>query len=540
MKKKLSIVVIIVLLISGISYANVLKIGDVVGEIFHTDIITYLNGHQVESFNINGSTAIYVKSLKELGLDVSYDNEIRSVKVENQNFTKNITNKSIDLKTMDYYYGKIPKEKISSLPSEIEFIMVRSMGENLIVDYHEINGDLYLEAFIELTTKEIEIKTVKDGFYTVNIGKVTEPDLKAVSKLFKEWEEKYVIIPPMPEKGFYWPIRLNIPTLFNTNNEKFVFLNGPNESPIPKKKEYVQQIIKNSEYNFGTGWYAYELDMPSMSLLIDRTGIDYGYKYNGQHKYASTYEHGLDRDIALFKELINGELYEGYSYDANEIKNGYIENGWELERFVDYDEQIINAINYVQSLLRKNNLQVNEKIMANGFSADGSFVERFATLHPEKIKAYFAGASGDDFVLPISTLRGVELIYPLGVADNKRITGKNFEMDKYNQVARIIHNGELDDNNVFLYNDCYNEIERDIAYKLWPKEGNLRSKALYEDFSKSGGHGLLITDLNTKHYSSEDMRNYIHEFFKANLTSDGPVYPNLEKYSNLDYMLINE
>ena len=214
--------------------------------------------------------------------------------------------------------------------------MLTSMDENLITNYQEINGDIYLETFIEPSTKEITIKTKEDGFYTVNIGKVTEPDLKTVNKVFEKREKKYVIIPPMSDKGFYWPIRLNIPTLFDSNNEKFVFLNGPNGFALENKSDYVQQIIKNSEYNFNTGWDAYELDMPAMSILIDRTGIDYNYKYNGRYEYASVYEHGLDRDTALFKELINCELYEGHSYDANEIKNSYIENGWELERFINY------------------------------------------------------------------------------------------------------------------------------------------------------------------------------------------------------------
>ncbi|MBQ7599914.1 MAG: hypothetical protein IJU57_04470 [Clostridia bacterium] len=53
------------------------KIGTPVHEILHTDIRTYINGKEVEGFNINGETLIYFRELTGFGL-VNYINADRS------------------------------------------------------------------------------------------------------------------------------------------------------------------------------------------------------------------------------------------------------------------------------------------------------------------------------------------------------------------------------------------------------------------------------------------------------------------------------
>lgn len=49
------------------------KVGDVVGEVAHTDIVTYINNQPIESFNINWETAVIVEDLAKYGFNVVWD-----------------------------------------------------------------------------------------------------------------------------------------------------------------------------------------------------------------------------------------------------------------------------------------------------------------------------------------------------------------------------------------------------------------------------------------------------------------------------------
>jgi len=59
------------------------NVGDVVGKVLSTDIVTYIDGIQVPSFNINGRTAIVVENLNAMGLSfgVSYDDSNRMLTI---------------------------------------------------------------------------------------------------------------------------------------------------------------------------------------------------------------------------------------------------------------------------------------------------------------------------------------------------------------------------------------------------------------------------------------------------------------------------
>ena len=84
MKKRSIVVFILISLISlSVSFGVEHSIGDKINDVLFTDIITEINGQQIESFNINGSTAIYVNSAKKLGYDVIWNGEKRLVTIKN-------------------------------------------------------------------------------------------------------------------------------------------------------------------------------------------------------------------------------------------------------------------------------------------------------------------------------------------------------------------------------------------------------------------------------------------------------------------------
>lgn len=64
------------------------QIGDVIGKVFYTDIVTVLDGKEIPSVNIGGRTAIIVEDLKDYGYDVTWSNETRTLDVKTKEQTK--------------------------------------------------------------------------------------------------------------------------------------------------------------------------------------------------------------------------------------------------------------------------------------------------------------------------------------------------------------------------------------------------------------------------------------------------------------------
>ena len=81
MKKLISCIVFAfcIMMSSSVVFA---KTGDIVGKAVNTDIIAYINGLPIPSYNINGYTGIVVEDLKKYGFDVWYSDSERVLRVE--------------------------------------------------------------------------------------------------------------------------------------------------------------------------------------------------------------------------------------------------------------------------------------------------------------------------------------------------------------------------------------------------------------------------------------------------------------------------
>ena len=63
----------------------------ITGQAVHTDIVAYINGLPIPSYNINGYTAIVAEDLEQYGFFVQYDNATRSLSVDYFENNKPIT-----------------------------------------------------------------------------------------------------------------------------------------------------------------------------------------------------------------------------------------------------------------------------------------------------------------------------------------------------------------------------------------------------------------------------------------------------------------
>lgn len=163
------------------------------------------------------------------------------------------------------------------------------------------------------------------------------------------------------------------------------------------------------------------------------------------------YEHALDRDSVYVRELTTTD-----SHAKNNLYN-YLDSDFLPQDFYDLDDQVKKMIEHSLSYLHDEQYTVQNKVIMAGYSATGTFTDRFSTLHPETVAMVISGATLDDMLLPLTEYAGEQLDYPVGVADYEAIVGKPFDLTAHNQVARLIFMGKDDTNNVVGFSDCYYE-----------------------------------------------------------------------------------
>jgi hypothetical protein len=81
-KKTLSLVLAFILLTASLSLpSNALNIGDTVDYALYTDIVAYIDGAPIQSYNIDGNTAIVVEDLAKYGFTVRWNANMRTLAV---------------------------------------------------------------------------------------------------------------------------------------------------------------------------------------------------------------------------------------------------------------------------------------------------------------------------------------------------------------------------------------------------------------------------------------------------------------------------
>ena len=102
-----------------------------------------------------------------------------------------------------------------------------------------------------------------------------------------------------------------------------------------------------------------------------------------------------------------------------------------------------------------------------GFSASGSFVNRFVFLHPERVLAAAYGSPGGWAIAPLSSYKGTRLRYPIGVADLDQLTGRPFDLAAVAKVPQFLFMGADDNNDSVIYDDSFDSGARIRIFTLF-------------------------------------------------------------------------
>ena len=183
------------------------------------------------------------------------------------------------------------------------------------------------------------------------------------------------------------------------------------------------------------------------------------------------------------------------------------------------DLQLIAMIDRARAELARDQIQADEKILIQGFSASAMFANRFTVLHPERVKAATIGSPGGWPLAPVAEFNGALLNYPAGVADLEALTGEPFNAAAYNSVPQLIYMGSLDDNDSLDFSDGWDEAEARLVDQLFGADPLSRwddAQSLYQ----AAGANVEFLLIEGVGHDRQEVQNYSTEFFKNVLNNE--------------------
>lgn len=189
------------------------------------------------------------------------------------------------------------------------------------------------------------------------------------------------------------------------------------------------------------------------------------------------------------------------------------QKGTQIERL---DVQLINMIEYAKTELDKRGFKMKEKFFLTGFSASGTFANRFAILHPNQIKAACAGGFNAILILPEFERDGVLLNFPIGINNVEKITKNRVDLEGFKKLPQFWFMGENDTNDATLFKDAYNNEEKATIYsilgeKMIPQRWN-KVQNVYKELKVNA---TFKTYKNTGHNTNSNIIDEIVNFFNS-------------------------
>lgn len=287
-----------------------------------------------------------------------------------------------------------------------------------------------------------------------------------------------LLVEAAPSKGFNYPYLLRIPA--NPLGDFTRLLVEPNNTGRVSDDHAVHlEAARGLAQNAIGAFVAPRLNVPLLVPVFPRPQTGW-----------EIYTHQLDRDSML------------------------IENG-PMRRL---DLQLIAMIDDARRRLRAAGVRVDEQVLLTGFSASGTFANRFTMLHPQRVRAVASGGLNGLLIVPAPERNGVALPYPIGIADVRRLTGRDVDLDGWRRVPQFIYMGERDDNDALHFSDGYDDDERRVVYsqlgeQMQPDRWS-RVQAIYRD---AGANATLKTYEGIGHGTDARINSEITEFFRSHL-----------------------
>jgi hypothetical protein len=294
----------------------------------------------------------------------------------------------------------------------------------------------------------------------------------------KSYKGELIFVEPKADDTFNFPYFLYIPDPVSQNEKVYVIIE-PNNSGFADDdfQKHIEKAERTATKDFYAGNYAAEsLQYPLLVPVFPRSKTEW-----------KIYTHSLDRDVMLQK-------------------------GSPIER---PDKQLIGMFEDAQLRLKAKNIQTFEQFLLTGFSASGTFVNRFTLMHPEKVAAVAGGGVNGLLMLPTDSLNNEITEYPIGVGDFKELINKPFDKELFIKTPQFYFMGRLDDNDAIPYDDAFDQNEREQIYRLPGKQMQPeRWNNCIKHYKNSHVNANIITYKEIGHEQPESVKKEIVNFFR--------------------------
>ena len=285
----------------------------------------------------------------------------------------------------------------------------------------------------ETQTIRAEIRTVDGndellarGVATVAIGEVLPADREAETR-FVEADSA---------AGFNYPYFLHIPG--RIRDGEVPLLVQPNNTGMTSDDFEDHRVSAEGLVQQGSPArnIADPLRVPLLVPVFPRPRSD---PVDGRH-----YTHQLDRDTL--------QLEDG-----------------PLERL---DQQLLAMVDHArEEELADIDRTFREEFMLNGFSASGSFSDRFTVLHADRVLSVTAGGLNGMTLLPLEEAKGHALRYQIGIADVDSLIGESVDLAAVDETNQFLYFGAEDENDTYPNRDAWTDDDlRELVPEVYGED----------------------------------------------------------------------
>ena len=292
---------------------------------------------------------------------------------------------------------------------------------------------------------------------------------------------KHIFVEPNSELGFHSPYIMLIPEKIDYHTMLVSPINpGPDAYKLKEARDLAKGKASKGTYVVKL---AFDLKLP---LLIPLFPDIIGYRIPSLTSFV------YNNDVSMLR-LINKHLSDKEIEEIRRISE-------------DIPGQLLNMIVNAKEILKEIDVNVEEKVIIEGYSATGGFANSFTALYPKIIKACISGGSNGLGILPINKIDDTLLKFPLGTSD---ING--FNKKAFCKVPQLYYIGDADYNDPAMVKCDF--IRDEIGKVLTDDEGYYipvtdKDSKIIPILDKTGKLQPLYTEM----YSNEEIE-MIHSHF---------------------------
>jgi len=184
------------------------------------------------------------------------------------------------------------------------------------------------------------------------------------------------------------------------------------------------------------------------------------------------------------------------------------------------DRQLLAMVDDARQRLAQQGQVLSARLLMSGFSASGSFVNRFAFLHPERVLALASGSPGGWPLAPQAALEGgVALNYPVGVADLAALSGEAWRPAALKAVAAFIYMGDQDANDAVVHRDSFSAADERLIFARFGSTPLARWQLSQRLYAEQGLDARFVLYPGAAHSVTPQMQADIAAFFAERLAA---------------------